>query len=104
MMPTMCEGKRCSTGKPKPVTLVAIVVTRKISLHPRRLQPKNTPAITTNPAPMPTRLSTTCTAVNVSNVMPQTMAASSILGGGVRFDLPQELVDAARDLGEEIGG
>src|SRR5437016_2727776 len=34
MIPTMCDGNRWSTGKPKPVTLVATVVTRNSAVHP----------------------------------------------------------------------
>ena len=37
--------------------------------------------MTTNPAPIATRLRTTCTAVNVASVIPQTMEVLSVLRG-----------------------
>ena len=69
MMPTMCDGNGCSTGKPNPVTLVATVVIRKSAVHPSSCFPPRRPIRTTNPAPIPTRLSTKCTNVKVSSVI-----------------------------------
>jgi hypothetical protein len=34
--PTMCEGRICVDGNPKPVTLVAIVLTRNTAVAPSR--------------------------------------------------------------------
>src|SRR5262245_22598758 len=78
MSPTTWDGNRWSTGKPNPVTLVASVVPRKSSVHPRRSRPLSRPAITTNPEPIPTRLSPTCRAVKVASGSPQAMAMSSV--------------------------
>src|SRR6059036_782174 len=104
MIPTMCDGNKWSTGKPKPVTLVATVVTRKSAVHPLRSRPRSRTEITTSPEPIPIRLSTTCTSVNVASGIPQAMPFSSVFGRRWGLDLPQERVDAARDLGEEVDG
>src|SRR5271155_3119208 len=70
----MCEGKRCSYGNANPVTLVATVVRRKMAVHRSSRFPASNPYITTNPVPIPTRLSNTCTSVNVEVVIPRIMA------------------------------
>ena len=69
-MPTLCDGSRCSTGKPNPVTLVATVVTRNSAFQASRRSPASRPSRTINPAPIPIKLSTTWTCVNVAVVRP----------------------------------
>jgi len=70
-IPTLCEGRRCSTGKAKPVTLVASRLSRKIAVHPARSRPRSSPIMTMRPQAMPTRLNATWSSVKVDVVMPQ---------------------------------
>src|SRR5689334_4276623 len=70
-MPTTCDGRRWSNGKPKPVTLVAIVVRRKTAVQPSRRCPPSMPAATTSPDPIATRLIATWTSVYVAVDMPK---------------------------------
>src|SRR5580658_1708959 len=76
MMPTTCDGRRCSKGKRNPVTLVRTVVTRKIEVAPSKRSPISSPYTTRKPEPIPTRLINTCTRVNVDVVMPKIMFLS----------------------------
>src|SRR5262252_1614448 len=71
MAPTLCEGSRCSTGKAKPVTLVARRLSRNTTVHPSRLRPRSSPIMTMTPEAMPTRLRATWSPVKVGVVMPQ---------------------------------
>ena len=73
MIPTLCDGSRCSTGKPNPVTLVSTVVHRKRVVHPSRRTPDIIPNTTIKPEAMPIRLITTCSRVNASSVIPRVM-------------------------------
>ena len=63
----------------KPVKLVKTVVVRKIVVAPSNRFLMSRPYNTSNPEPMPTRLITTCTSVNVDRDMPRIMA--TILSG-----------------------
>jgi hypothetical protein len=78
MAPTTCEGRTRAPGNPNPVTLVKIVLIRNTMVPTRDRVPVRKPNITTKPETIPIRLSTTCTAVNVASVMPQTTVSSSI--------------------------
>lgn len=59
MTPTMWDGKMRSRGKKNPVTLVNIVVARKIKVRPSSLLELNKPTRTTAPERIPSRLMTT---------------------------------------------
>src|SRR6266478_4550563 len=74
MTPTTCEGSKCSTGKPKPVTLVATVIPRKRPVQPARRFPATRPPATTRPARSPRRLIATWKTVNV--VIPEAKEGS----------------------------
>src|SRR5947207_3896166 len=65
MRATAWDGRKCATGKPNPVRLVARVLARKIAVQPSSRFAVSNPNTTTNPAPIPTRLMTTWTTVNV---------------------------------------
>jgi len=56
MVPTICDGKRCSTGNRNPVALVRTVVTRKIPVQPSSRFPFSIPYTTMKPVPMPAKL------------------------------------------------
>jgi hypothetical protein len=65
MMPTPGDGKKRWNGKRDPVTLVATVLARKSAVQRSSRFALSSPNTTTNPEPIPTKLSTTCTKVNV---------------------------------------
>ncbi len=52
----------------KPVTLVRMVVVRKVVFHGDRREPMK-PEITTKPVKMPTRLMMTCKMVNAASIV-----------------------------------
>src|ERR1700704_3100367 len=69
MMPTICDGSSLVNGKRKPVTLVSIVVARKIAVGIRDGSDFNHPVIAIKPATMPIRLIKTCNKVKVVRLM-----------------------------------
>src|SRR5450631_4563313 len=75
-IPTACDGKKWSNGKPKPVALVATMVVKKRPVHPSCLALVSSPYRTTTPATIATRLRTTWMKVNVG--MPRIIGASSV--------------------------
>jgi hypothetical protein len=58
-------GSRRSNGKPNPVTLVATVLARNKAVQPLSRFLVSSPYMTTNPEPIPTKLTRMCTKVNV---------------------------------------
>ena len=72
----MWEGKRCSNGKPKPVTLANTVVARKTAVSPFSRFRVSNPNMTINPKPIPARLTRTCRKVYVAVDMPRIMMRS----------------------------
>src|SRR6266550_1417345 len=73
-MPTPWDGENAKNGNPNPVALVATVVARNTAVQPSQRFPASKPASTTRPEPIPTRLTATCTNVNV--VIPKIMERS----------------------------
>ena len=55
-MPVMCEGRSFGAGSRKPVTSVAIIVTRNASVQQPGLRPLDIARITQAPATMAIRL------------------------------------------------
>jgi hypothetical protein len=55
-MPTMCDGKSLVNGKRNPVTLVRMVVARKIAVHAGTRFEPNIAKRTTSPARIPIKL------------------------------------------------
>src|SRR6185503_1811326 len=84
MIPTTCDGNRRVVGKAKPVTLVATVVSRNRPFQPPRSLPPSRPNSTMSPEPIPIRLSTTCSDVNVDSVSPQITMCLPRLGSRIR--------------------
>src|SRR5260370_36551562 len=70
MMPTICDGSSLVNGNRKPVTLVSIVVARKIAVEIRDGSDFNHPTIAIRPATMPIKLIKTCSKVKVLRLMP----------------------------------
>src|SRR2546426_2605666 len=64
-IPTAWDGRNVTKGKPKPVALVATVVTRKRTAQRSSCLPLASPPATTRPVTMPTTLSSTWISVNV---------------------------------------
>src|SRR5208337_461148 len=73
MIPRMCEGRRCSKGKPKPETLVNAVVVKNTAVRPSSPFPVRNPTMTINPEPIPIKLINTCRRVYVAVDMPRIM-------------------------------
>src|ERR1017187_160102 len=71
-------------GKPKPVTLVATVVTRKSAVHLSSRRPAISPNSTTSPDRIPTRLTMTCTVVKADVVRRPREAGGSRRSRGSR--------------------
>src|SRR4051794_26153151 len=73
MMPTICDGKRLSRGKKKPVTLVNTVVARNTVVHTSFFFDPIISMTTTTPAAMATRLRMTWTNMKVETDIPRIM-------------------------------
>src|ERR1700674_3760365 len=73
MIPTAWGAPKLAEGKKKPVTLVNAVVARKSAVQPSSFFAPNMPTRTMNPEKMPTRLKTTCAAVNEDVDIPKIM-------------------------------
>src|SRR5258708_5590323 len=69
-MPTTCDGKSLWKGNRNPVKLVDTVVARNSAVQPLSCFAAISPNTTTNPDPIPTRLNTTCTKVNMVILKP----------------------------------
>src|SRR5258708_22074764 len=69
-MPTTCDGKSLWNGNKNPVKLVVTVVARNSAVQRLSCFAAISPNTTTNPEPIPTRLNTTCTKVNVVILKP----------------------------------
>src|ERR1700674_371124 len=79
MTPTTCGAPKLLELKKNPVTLVAIVVTRKTAVQPGNLCARHRPIATTTPQAMAMRLITTCNKVKAAVDIPRIMAMTMLL-------------------------
>jgi hypothetical protein len=70
MMPTICDGSSLVNGNRKPVTLVRIVVARKVAVGVCDGSDFSHPVNAIRPAMMPIRLIKTCNKVKALRLMP----------------------------------
>src|SRR6478752_2110071 len=81
MIPTACDGRKCWTGKRKPVTLVATVVVRNRVVQPSDRFDVRNPYSTTSPDAIPTRLMITWNKVNALNNIVFSLLVECALSG-----------------------